>query len=85
MNEEDNIIWNEEAQDWGYWKDGVFYEQPQYADIPRYADMKESIAEEAIQEFLTLNPHLEVANDMMCLLKAENRELYDILFERVME
>ena len=33
MNEEDNIIWNEEAQDWGYWKDGVFYEQPQYADI----------------------------------------------------
>ena len=48
-------------------------------------DVKEDIAEEAIQEFLTLNPHLEVANDMMCLLKAEHRELYDILFERVME
>jgi|TARA_R100000479_G_C6359908_1_gene192587 hypothetical protein len=46
---------------------------------------KDSLAEEAIQEFLTLNPHLEVANDMMCLLKAEHRELYDILFERVME
>ena len=46
---------------------------------------KDSLAEEAIQEFLTLNPHLEVANDMMCLLKAEHRELYDVLFERVME
>ena len=42
MNEEDKkIIWNEEAQDWGYWKDGVFYEQPQYADmIDAYLEME---------------------------------------------
>tara|TARA_B100001939_G_C16775578_1_gene544620 strand:- start:16 stop:180 length:165 start_codon:yes stop_codon:yes gene_type:complete len=47
--------------------------------------LREEIAEEAIQEFLTLNPHLEVAKDMMCILKDEHRELYDVLFERVME
>ncbi len=33
MNEEEILIWNEEVQDWGYWKDGVFYEQPQYTDM----------------------------------------------------
>ena len=28
----EDIIWNEEADCWGYWKDGVFYEQPQYGE-----------------------------------------------------
>jgi hypothetical protein len=27
----EDIIWNEEADCWGYWKDGVFYEQPHYS------------------------------------------------------
>jgi hypothetical protein len=26
----EDIVWNEEADCFGYWKDGVFYEQPQY-------------------------------------------------------